>query len=62
MKKIVLVLASVAAVFVLVAVILFIVVDADDFRGFIEDRAEETLGRDVQLGKMSLSIVLDFAD
>ena len=57
MKKIVLVLASVVAVFVLVAVILFIVVDADDFRGFIETRAEETLGRDVRLGKMSLSIV-----
>ena len=57
MKKTVLVLASVVAVFVLAAVILFIVVDADDFRGFIETRAEETLGRDVQLGKMSLSIV-----
>ena len=57
MKKIVLVLASLVAVFVLTAVILFIVVDADDFRGFIEDRAEETLERDVRLGKMSLSIV-----
>jgi len=57
MKKIVLVLASVVAVFVLTAVILFIVVDADDFRGFIENKTEETLGRDVRLGKMSLSIV-----
>jgi AsmA protein len=56
-KKIVLVLASVVAVLVLAAVILFIVVDADDFRGFIETRAEESLGRDVRLGKISLSIV-----
>jgi AsmA protein len=57
MKKVVLVLTSVAAVLVLAAVILFIVVDADDFRGFIETRAEESLGRDVRLGKISLSIV-----
>ncbi|MFC2144624.1 AsmA family protein [Acidobacteriota bacterium] len=56
-KKIVLVLGVAAAVLVLAVVILFFVVDADSFRGFIETRAEETLGRDVRLGKIGLSLV-----
>ena len=56
-KKIVLTLAVAAAVLVASIVILFFVVDADSFRGFIETRAEETLGRDVRLGTVGLSVV-----
>lgn len=56
-KKIVLTLAVVAGVFVLAVVILFFVVDVDSFRGYIETRAEEVLGRDVRLGTIGLSVV-----
>ena len=56
-KKIVLVIAAAAALLALAGVILFNVVDADSFRGFIEAKAEENLGRDVRLGTIGLSVV-----
>ncbi|MDB4306321.1 AsmA family protein, partial [bacterium] len=56
-KKIFLVIAAVAALLVLAGVILFFAVDADSFRGFIETKAEENLGRDVRLGTIGLSVV-----
>ncbi len=56
-RKVVLVLGATAAALVLAAVVLYLVVDVDSFRGFIETRAEETLGRDVRLGKLGLSLV-----
>ena len=56
-KKIVLTLAVVAGVLVLAVVILFFAVDVNSFRGYIETRAEESLGRDVRLGTIGLSVV-----
>jgi AsmA protein len=56
-KKLLLVLAVGVAVLVLAVAVLFMVVDADDFRGFVETRAEEVLGRDVRLGEIDLSLV-----
>jgi AsmA protein len=56
-KKIVLVLAAAAVVLVAATVLLILVVDADNFREFIETRAETTLGRDVRLGRLGLSLV-----
>jgi len=56
-KKIVLTLAVAAGVLVLAAVILFFAVDVNSFRGYIETRAEESLGRDVRLGAIGLSVV-----
>ncbi|MGD9253577.1 MAG: AsmA family protein [Holophagae bacterium] len=59
-KKIVVLLAVFAALFVVAVAALFMLVDADDFRGFIEAKAEESLGRDVKLGAISLSVVPTF--
>ena len=56
-KKIFLVIAAAAALLVLAGVILFFAVDADSFRGFIETKAEENLGRDVRLGTIGLLVV-----
>lgn len=59
-KKIVLALAVVAGVLVLAVATLFFVVDIDSFRGYIETRAEENLGRDVRLGAIGLTMVPGF--
>ena len=59
-KKIILTLGVVAGVLVLAVAILFLVVDVDSFRGYIETRAEEVLGRDVRLGTIGLSLVPEF--
>ncbi len=56
-KKILIAVAAFAAVFVLAVAILFFVVDADSFGGYIETRVEEVLGRDVRLGSIRLSFL-----
>jgi AsmA protein len=58
MKKRILLASGIAvAVVVLAALILYLVVDVESFRGFVETRAEDALGRDVRLGELRLSIV-----
>ena len=56
-KKILVTLGLMVALLVSAVAVLYLTVDADDFRGFIEDRAEAVLDRDVELGELHLSIL-----
>ena len=50
-------LALAVTVILLVVLALPFLVDADRYRGLIEEKAEEALGRDVRLGEIQLSIL-----
>ncbi len=50
------VLSALAVLFLIFPLAAFFLIDVEDFRGLIENRLEKTLGRDVRLGEMELSI------
>ncbi len=56
-RRLWLLLAAAATVILLAVLALPFLVDAERFRGLIEERAEEALGRDVRLGDVQLSIL-----
>ncbi len=56
-KKILLMLGVVAVLLVAAVVFVLVTVDADSFRGFIENRAETVLDREVELGALRLSFL-----
>jgi uncharacterized protein involved in outer membrane biogenesis len=55
-RKLLILLAGVPVVLVAGLVAVVLLIDVDDYRGMIEERAENALGRDVRLGAIGLSL------
>ena len=55
-KKLGIALAALVILILLIALVLPLVFDANNYRDLIESRAEKALGRDVRLGEMRLSL------
>ena len=56
-RKLLIVLGGLVGLVVVAVLALVLLVDVDAYRGVIETKAEEALGRDIRLGELSLSIL-----
>ncbi len=56
MRRVVLLIAGITVLLVAVAITLPLLIDVERYRPWIEERARQTTGRDISLGKMSLRL------